>query len=76
MLLFSEIILTRRILSSLTPSKAAKLATKLVEKNADGVIAGRLNVKTINSEIFKSITLAPSITKYANCVVLFEREKK
>lgn len=64
---------TRRILSGVTPSRAARLLTKFVVKNADGVVAGRPNVKTINWEIFKSITVAPSIKNVVIRVVLNSR---
>ena len=69
-------MLTRRILSTETPSKAAKLLTRFVVKNADGVVAGKPKVRTISSEIFKSMTVAPLIKNDANCAVLNEPKVK
>lgn len=54
---------TRTILSVGTPSRVAKFATKLFEKNEDGVVGGKPKVNTIKSAIFKSITVTPSIMK-------------
>lgn len=62
-LLAAEMMVTRRIMLVLTPSKAAKLLTRLVEKNDAGVIGGKLNESTSNGAILRSITDTPSIAK-------------
>lgn len=59
----AETTLTRRILSGLIFNKAAKLETRLVEKNVDGLIGGNPNDKINNGEIFISIVLFPLIRK-------------
>lgn len=62
-LLAAEMMVTRRIMLVLTPSKAAKLLTRLVEKNDAGVTGGKLNESTSNGAILRSITDTPSIAK-------------
>ena len=69
-LLFAEMMFTRRMLLTGTPSIVARFATRFGPKNVEGVAAGRPNVRTINSDIFKSITVTPSIKNIAICVVL------
>ena len=70
--LLADMILTRRILSAETPSRAAKLLTRFVVKNADGVVAGKPKVRMMSSEIFKSMTVTPLIKNVATCAVLNE----